>query len=153
VAAIAERAGVERLTVYRHFPDDAALFSACSAHWLAEHPFPDLEPLLDGQPAARLRAVLRAVYAWYEDDEPMLTNVVRDAGLLPALDATLGGMRAALAELETALAAGWGGDERARRAAIALALDFGTWRLLAHDRGLSTDEAIELVSRSVEAAG
>jgi len=36
IAAIADRAGVTRLTVYRHFPDDAALFAACSAHWIAQ---------------------------------------------------------------------------------------------------------------------
>jgi len=42
ISAIAEHAGVRRSTVYRHFPDEAALFNACSAHWLAEHPTPDL---------------------------------------------------------------------------------------------------------------
>jgi AcrR family transcriptional regulator len=50
VAAIAERAGVERLTVYRHFPDEQALFAACSSHWAQDHPFPDLGPLLGGPP-------------------------------------------------------------------------------------------------------
>src|SRR5262245_53973304 len=30
IAGIAEAAGVTRLTVYRHFPDEATLFEACS---------------------------------------------------------------------------------------------------------------------------
>src|SRR6476619_6543291 len=42
VSAIAELAGVTRLTVYRHFPDDDALIAACSAHWRGLHPAPDL---------------------------------------------------------------------------------------------------------------
>jgi AcrR family transcriptional regulator len=152
IAAIAERAGVERLTVYRHFPDETAIFAACSSHWLAGHPFPDVEPLLAQEPSARLRAVLNAVYAWYAGGEPMLGNVVRDAELLPALDAILEGRRAALRQLADALAAGWEGDARLRRAALTAALDFRTWRLLVRDCGLSQDEAVELMSRSVAAA-
>ncbi len=41
ISAIADRAGVERHTVYAHFPDERALFDACSAHWASLHPFPD----------------------------------------------------------------------------------------------------------------
>ncbi len=33
ISAIADRAGVQRLTVYRHFPDDASMFQACSSGW------------------------------------------------------------------------------------------------------------------------
>ena len=33
ISAIAERAGVERHTVYAHFPDERTLFRACSTHW------------------------------------------------------------------------------------------------------------------------
>ncbi len=47
ISAIAERAGVERHTVYAHFPDDRALFRACSEHWTARHPLPDLEALAE----------------------------------------------------------------------------------------------------------
>src|SRR5438034_9663481 len=43
ISAVAERAGVRRSTVYRHFPDEPALFAACSAHWRAANPRPDLE--------------------------------------------------------------------------------------------------------------
>ena len=42
ISAVAEHAGVRRSTVYRHFPDEAALFAACTAHWMADNPVPDL---------------------------------------------------------------------------------------------------------------
>ena len=45
ISAVAERAGVERHTVYAHFPDDGSLLRACSAHWGARHPTPDFEQL------------------------------------------------------------------------------------------------------------
>ena len=41
IKAIAERAGVERLTVYRHFADEGAIFAACDAHFRSETPPPD----------------------------------------------------------------------------------------------------------------
>src|SRR5262249_61580069 len=65
IADIARRAGVQRLTVYNHFPDLSALLPACTAHWSAEHPMPDLAgafALTD--PAERLRAALTALYGW-----------------------------------------------------------------------------------------
>ena len=63
VSAIAEKAGVQRLTVYRHFPDEVALFAACSSHWLGEHPLPDPAIWL-AQPEwrARCRAAFAALY-------------------------------------------------------------------------------------------
>src|SRR5688572_5888882 len=67
ISAIAERAGVERHTVYAHFPDERALFQACSTHWRELHPLPDSarwESIAD--PQRRLRAALQDVYAWYE---------------------------------------------------------------------------------------
>src|SRR3954454_20881293 len=68
VADIARRAGVQRLTVYNHFPDLAALLPACTAHWLGEHPMPDLEaPFALVDPAERLEAALTALYGWYRD--------------------------------------------------------------------------------------
>src|SRR3954470_13292528 len=76
VADIARRAGVQRLTVYNHFPDLQALLPACTAHWLTEHPQPDLAPLLAVEdPAERLRSVLAALYGWYRDTEAMQRRV------------------------------------------------------------------------------
>ncbi len=42
ISAVAEHAGVRRSTLYRHFPDEPALFEACTAHWRAANPVPDL---------------------------------------------------------------------------------------------------------------
>lgn len=56
ISAIAELAGVQRLTVYKHFPDERSLFSACTAHYQEQHPAPDLTPWMDiSDPERRLR--------------------------------------------------------------------------------------------------
>src|SRR5690348_8527178 len=87
VADIARRAGVQRLTVYNHFPDLAALLPACTAHWLAEHPLPDLAPALAlGEPAERLRAALTALYGWYRDAAPMQRRVLGERAAVAELD-------------------------------------------------------------------
>src|SRR5947207_15415507 len=86
ISEIARRAGVQRVTVYNHFPGEASLFAACSAHWRNLHPAPD--------PAAwngDLRTALRELYAWYRETEPMTANVLRDAQALPALQAIVDG--------------------------------------------------------------
>src|SRR4051794_40838666 len=86
IAAIAERAGVQRLTVYRHFPDERSLFAACSAHWLAGDPPPDPGAWVAmTDPARRLRGALDELYAWYDRQEDMLVNTARDAPALAAL--------------------------------------------------------------------
>ena len=88
ISAVAERAGVQRATVYRHFPDEEALFAACSAHWLAGHPLPDAgrwESIAD--PGARLRTALAEIYAWFERGEQMLEKTTRDVAVVPALRA------------------------------------------------------------------
>src|SRR5215204_2761955 len=69
---IARRAGVQRMTVYNHFPDESSLLTACSAHWRALHPSPDLAQWRAVvAPGARLRRGLRELYAWYRETEPM----------------------------------------------------------------------------------
>jgi AcrR family transcriptional regulator len=156
VAEIARRAGVQRLTVYNHFPTDAELFGACSAHWLERHPPPDPAAwmALDG-PAERLRAAVGAFYARYAETETMTANVLRDAQLLPALAGVLQGAAAHLAAVTEQLLEGrrLRGRRRARvRAAIALALSFASWRTLVREQGLAQDEAVELAARAVEAA-
>ncbi len=92
ISEIARRAGVGRVTVYSHFPDDASLFGACSAHWRALHPAPDPSAwaAID-DPGERLRAALGALYAWYRETAPMTANVLRDAESLPALKAIVEG--------------------------------------------------------------
>jgi AcrR family transcriptional regulator len=151
VSELAKRAGVQRGTVYRHFPDEASLFEACSAHWATANPLPDFGPLLEiGDPARRLRSMLRALYGYYRGTETMLTNIYRDIEAMPALAEVSARRRAALAPLVDLLANGWsGGDAKLRAAAVALAIDFRTWRMLTHERGLTDDQAVELMVGAV----
>jgi AcrR family transcriptional regulator len=150
VTEIARRAGVQRLTVYNHFPDEAELFAACQHRFLAEHPLPDLAPALAIQdPRARLKAVLEALYASYREGESMTAQVLRDRSLVPALDRLLAQtMDAQMIELAGALAAEGG---RRRQAAVVLALDFGTWQRLTQS-GLNDREAAELMADLVVCA-
>src|SRR3954465_2073853 len=90
VADIARRAGVQRLTVYNHFPDLAALLPACAAHWIGEHPLPDLAPAFALEdPSDRLGAVLTAFYRWYRDGAAMNRRMFGERSTVPELDAWL----------------------------------------------------------------
>jgi AcrR family transcriptional regulator len=157
ISEIARRAGVERLTVYRHFPDPRTLLQACSAHWRAAHPPPDPAPWRDiGDPHARTRAALRAVYGYFDDNERMLANVIRDAETIPPLrEAVEAGSLAYVGQVRDVVVDGWG-LKRARRERVAvivgLALDFHTWRFLARHRNLSNDEAAALMLHVIACA-
>ena len=156
VAEIARRAGVSRLTVYNHFPEDADLFAACSASWIEANPQPDMSDALALQdPGERVRAVLGRLYPWYRGTEAMGANIRRDRLLLPALDARVSQTAdAAEAALRGALMAGF--KMRGRRAArmealVTVALDFWTWHRL-KEQGLDDEEAAELMADAVTAA-
>lgn len=149
ISAIAERAGVERLTVYRHFPDERALFGACSSHWIAGHPMPDPEPWRAvADPVARLRRGLTELYAWYRGGEPMIANSLRDAPGMPALMEVTTPVFALIERMAALLAAGWevpAGRRDLFRSAIGHALDFHAWRSLARGQGLTDEQAVELM--------
>jgi AcrR family transcriptional regulator len=143
ITEVARRAGVQRRTVYNHFPDDAALFAACSAHWRARHPAPDPAGWND------LRQGLRELYAWYRETEPMTANVLRDAQVLPSLRRVIEpGLGAYLEAARRVLGRGLGRGRRVE-AAIRLVTDFHAWRALA---SLGEDEAAELAAGLVETA-
>ena len=110
VAEVARRAGVQRLTVYNNFPDEAELFGACQAHWMELHPLPDLDAALAvTEPAERLRAALRGTYRWYRETQPMAENIQRDRTVVPALDSLMRRTADARADrLADALAEGLG---------------------------------------------
>jgi AcrR family transcriptional regulator len=155
VKAVAERAGVQRATVYRHFPTDEALFDACTAHFYSRHPRPDPDGWATIEdPAERLRRALRELYGWYAETEGMLANVTRDAAHTPA-----GARERALAYFErvhASLMAGRGERRRARRrvaAAIGHAVGFPTWRSLVREQKLDPDDAVSLMVSMVDAAG
>ena len=151
VSEIARRAGVDRVTVYRHFPDDAALFAACSAEFRARNPPPDIATwaAID-DPAQRLRRALRDLYGYYERTEPMLSNVIRDAVHMPALRAVGAPRRRWLAQAESELSRGREGNAREIRDVIALAVDFHTWQTLRRERGVSSKQAVRLMAAMVE---
>jgi len=147
ISALAEEAGVTRLTVYRHFPDDDTLVAACSQHWYAAQALPDLaawQAIAD--PEQRVSTGLTDLYRFYRDGQAMLTNIHHDFGLLPAAiqeqlvgaDATY---RDALLEPFRAR-----GTRRALlRAVLAHAVSFGTWRSLCVDNELTNDQAVHIM--------
>ena len=156
IKAIAQRAGVERLTVYRHFADEGAIFAACDAHFRSETPPPDPAAWADiVDPAERLRAALVAFYGFYRRGENMIANAERDAVGLPALAVLMAPRDAILAAVREDLLAAWAVGDRARTrlaAAIAHALRFDTWRSLARLQGLEDAEAADLMVDLARAA-
>jgi AcrR family transcriptional regulator len=157
ISGVAERAGVQRATVYRHFADERALFEACSSHWMAEHPLPDPAAWAAIEDAdERLRTALQEIYAWYEQGELMLEKLTRDVALVPALRPPMEAFRAALDTAADAVIRGRpeGGARRRRlRAAVGHALTFETWRSLIRDQALSGPEAVKLMAALAAAAG
>ncbi len=151
ISAIAERAGVQRLTVYRHFPDERSLFEACSAHWLAQNPVPDpSEWAAVADPEERLRIALTAIYAFFRRTEGMSGNLARDLPDSPVLQEVAEPFLAYWRTVRGVLDRGWKarGRRRARvRAAIGHALEFETWRSLTQRHGLEDDEAVDAMVR------
>src|SRR5215203_3224756 len=157
ISAVAERAGVQRATVYRHFPDEEALFDACSSHWMAQHPLPDPTAWAKIEdPNERLRVALGEVYEWYEHGEYMLERTTRDVALVPALRPSMEAFRGWLEEAADAILRGRperGARRRRVRAAVGHALAFETWRSLTIHHGMSRSETIELMQALARAAG
>lgn len=156
ISGIAERAGVQRHTVYAHFPDERELFHACTAMWWQRNPYPDRArwAAID-DPRERLAVALGEVYAWFERSGGELLTVVADAGKVPAMQEPVARQVALMGERVATLARGWGvrGRRRARlTAAIAHSLQLTTWRTLVRDGGLTRDEAVALLTALADAA-
>lgn len=154
ISAIAEHAGVRRSTVYRHFPDERALFAACSAHWSAANPVPDLGAwaAID-DPGERLAVALGELYAFYRRGETMLANLLRDESAVAAVADQFAEFREYLAAARDTLLRGRRGARSAKaRAAVGHALAFETWRSLAREQGLTDRQAVELMAGLVGAA-
>ena len=155
MSAVAERAGVERRTLYRHFPTDADLFEACSSHYFTANPWPDLDEWRAiRDPRQRLELALDELYAYYERTEPMFSNVLRDAELVDLADESMGPLRAYLEEGAETLATGRGVRGRRRQlvaGALRHVLAFPTWRSLSAN-GIARSDAVALMTTLVEGA-
>jgi AcrR family transcriptional regulator len=135
VSEVARRAGVGRMTVYNHFPTEAQMVAACTSHWIALHPPPDVEAWAAvGDPEERLAAALRELYAYYRETQAMWGTAYRDARLVEPLGEIMDATWFALLDRAVeVLAAGRGlrGRRRTRAlGALRLAVDFPTWRTL-----------------------
>jgi AcrR family transcriptional regulator len=149
VSAIAQKAGVQRHTYYAHFPQTKDLYQACTAHYLERNPLPDpsrWEEISD--PEERLRGALSEVYAYYQGNEAMLTNVLRDMPFDPVLQENnvllfrhWEAMRDTIADAFEAS----GEQHEGLLGAVALALELQTWRTLVGQQGLDDDRAVELM--------
>lgn len=150
VSAIAQRADVQRATVYRHFPDEDSLFAACSAHWRAQNEPPDLAAWAAVRdPAARLAVALAELYAWYARTERMLELLIRDLPVVPAVQSQfrLPGYLDAASDVLLAGRPERGAARRRARAALGHAVAFETWLSLVRQQGLTSAEAIRLMER------
>jgi AcrR family transcriptional regulator len=155
VADIARRAGVQRLTVYNHFPNLSELLPACTAHWLDLYPLPDFGAALSlDNPGHRVERALVDIYRWYRENESMQVHVQGERAAVPELEEWMAQTSdAALGEIASALVAGFklrGKRAERLRAYLALALDFWTWSRLARE-GLDDAAAADLMTRSTAA--
>jgi AcrR family transcriptional regulator len=154
MSAVAERAGVERRTLYRHFPTEADLFEACSTHYFTANPWPDLDNWRAVRdPQQRLELALDELYAYYERTEPMLSNVLRDAELVDSARDAVAPLHAYLDEAAEILTVGRKARGRRRKlleGALRHALDFSTWHSLAAN-GIDRSDAAKLSAALVSA--
>jgi AcrR family transcriptional regulator len=154
MSAVAEHAGIRRSTLYRHFPDERALFGACSAHWAEANPPPDIGAWAAIEdPGERLDTALAELYAYYRQTEEMLDKLLRDAPTVPVVDELMGAFRGFQAEAVKVLMRGRGLRGRVAkrtRAAVGHALAFRTWQDLTGSQGLDDRASVELMSGLVD---
>ena len=147
VSAIADRAGVERLTVYRHFQDEAAMFAACSHRYLELNPPPDPSAWAgEVGPARRTRRGLEDLYAFFGRTSPMFEKIYRDVGEFESLKKIMDRFDAYLRNLADDLAAAWRPNRAAARRQTILrhAVKFATWQSFTFD-GVGDEQKIELI--------
>jgi AcrR family transcriptional regulator len=148
---VAERAGVQRHTLYAHFPDERSLFLACSGMAMERDPLPDADPwraIKDQR--ERLSTGLTAIYGWYERNAALAACVLRDAEhhalTREVTEMRMGPQQAAHREvLGVKLSV-------KQRAVLELALSFFTWRTLVRESGLKTETAVEAMVQAIECA-
>lgn len=156
ISAVAAHAGVRRSTVYRHFPDEAALFDACTAHWAAANPPPQLDSWAAIEsPDERLRAALGGLYAYYGRTELMLDNLIRDEQTMLLVQERFAAFRDYLDAARDTLMAGRrlrGAPRLRTQAALGHAIAFSTWKSLVREQRLPDADAVTLARALVAAA-
>jgi AcrR family transcriptional regulator len=150
ISGVAERAGVTRATVYRHFPDDETLFLACSQRWLSRQDVPDPDVWARvPAPLDRLRTGLADIYRYYRGGEEMLVRIHRDRESIPA---TVVAARRGIESTWCRVLGRGLSRRRTVRAAVAHAIAFPTWQSLCSEQGLSDDDAVGLMVSLVDGA-
>lgn len=146
ISALAERAGVQRLTVYRHFPDERDILKACSSKWFGLHQPPDISKIAATGPIERTRSILSALYGYYERTQDMWASLYRDLGRMRDLEAPMAAFDEYLASVRDEVLAAWKPRRSRRlRASIGHALRFSTWQSLSAE-GLAPSAMANLVS-------
>lgn len=150
IKAIAEEAGVQRLTVYRHFPDDDSLFEACTSHYFGMYPPPNMAKWAEIQDASeRSHTALVAFYGYYRQTEKMFTVAYRDVDGLPALQKPMGQFEAYLDMVSDDLVKAWNQTHNVKKqlqVTLRHALRFSTWQSL-QKTNLKDQKIAELVQR------
>lgn len=153
IRAIASRAGLQRHTVYAHFPDLDSLYEACTAHGIRSTgmPEPDGWQAIESPPD-RLRHGLTEMIPWYRANEQMLANVLFDIDPSVPPPTTPDPFEVRMVALREAIMEGWPIEPDRRptlEAVVGHALAFTTWRSLAAG-GLSDDQIVTVLLGLVE---
>ena len=157
IKAIADRAGVQRHTVYRHYPDIVTLIRACTVHGMEVTGLPQPEPWESiEEPLVRLRRALEEMYRYYRANERLIGNILRDLPVMPELAAGSSDYQDHLGRIWATVLAPWkrlrGESGRRTRALASTALEFGTWQALTTRGGLTDEKAAATMVASVRAA-
>ncbi len=145
IALIAERAGLPRQTVYRNFGTQLELFRSCIAFGLEMHPLPtpsQWQSIADS--GARLQVGLTELYAWFEASEPVMTNSVRDFGVVPESAEAMKPVGEVFQRIYKTLCEGWQGSRASPL--VSLAVDFATWKRLRREHGMASSAIVEMWS-------
>ncbi len=151
LSMIAERAGVQRHTLYAHFPDERSLFMACSGLTFERDPLPDAADWSQVPDVReRLCTGLAAIYGWYSRNAELAACVLRDAEHhAMTRDVTELRFGPPMASYREVLGSGL---TQHQRLLLAVALNFHSWRTLASEGGLSPAQAAEVFSDAITAS-